>query len=89
MSIFIEKKKYLTVLLLGFLFVVWAFSQRNLRLTRFGDYDDQVKLKDNIRLYFENFILLVSKTIRRKLSERKRANRTNKMKYGNRRHCEL
>ena len=74
MSIFIEKKKYLSVLLFGLLFVVWAFSQRNLRLTRFDDYDDQVKLKDNIRLYFENFILLVSKTIRKTVNMNNKRN---------------
>ena len=42
-----------------------------------------------VRLYFEHVILFIAKTLCRKWSERKAANRAQRMKHGNRKSNEL
>ena len=64
-------------------------NRKRLHTLRFEECHKHDNLNYFIRLHFECFVLSVAKSTRRKYSERKLANRSQKMKYGNRKNREL
>ena len=80
----------LSILLLELIFVcIMTRNRKRLHTLRFEECHKHDNLNYFIRLHFECFVLSVAKSTRRKYSERKLANRSQKMKYGNRKNREL
>ena len=71
--------------------LLWFLQTTDLkdRISYSETYGDQRNHNYFIRLYYEHTILFIVKTLRRKWSERKKANRMQKRTHGNRKNREL
>ena len=80
---------FLSLLFIGLIFVNVVKTAQKRRILRCKLYDDSRFINYYVRLHFEHIFLAVAKNLRRKWSERKFANKLQKMKNGNKKSREL
>ena len=78
-------EKCMTLLILGLIVACILKNSSRRRISNRDNFDANMKSYYYVRIYFEQSFLFIIRKLRRKRSERKRANRLVKSSYGNRR----